>query len=98
MFAVPGSLFFFFLIFIYLATSGLSCITWDIFLQCADSLVVVHKFSCPKAHGILVPQFGIEPTPSALEGRFLTIGPPGKSLEGFRGEGRGHLFWTLQDG
>ena len=29
--------------------------------------------------GILVPQTGLEPTYPALEGRFLTTGPPGKS-------------------
>ena len=32
-----------------------------------------------KACGILAPQPGIEPLPSALEGEVLTIGPPGKS-------------------
>ena len=29
---------------------------------------------------VLVPQPGIKPTPSALEGEVLTTGPPGKSL------------------
>ena len=33
------------------------------------------------AHGILVPRPGIKPTSPALEGGFLTLGPPGKSLE-----------------
>ena len=32
------------------------------------------------ACGILVPQPGIKPLSPALEGRFLTIGPPGQSL------------------
>ena len=32
-----------------------------------------------KAHWILVPQPGIEPTPSALGGEILSTGPPGKS-------------------
>ena len=32
------------------------------------------------ACGILVPWLGIEPTSPALEGTFLTTGPPGKSL------------------
>ena len=32
------------------------------------------------ACGILVPQPGIEPISPALEGKFLTTGPPGKSL------------------
>ena len=42
-------------------------------------VVVVCGLSCPVACGILVPQPGIEPTSPALEGRFLTTGPPGKS-------------------
>ena len=33
------------------------------------------------ACGILVPRPGIEPASSALEGGFLTTGPPGKSLQ-----------------
>ena len=37
-------------------------------------------FGC-EAHGILAPQPGIEPTPSALEGEVLNTGPPGKSHE-----------------
>ena len=36
-------------------------------------------FGC-KECGILAPQPGIEPTPSALESQVLTTGPPGKSL------------------
>ena len=35
--------------------------------------------SCPAACGILVPRPGIEPVSPALEGGFLTTGPPGKS-------------------
>ena len=34
--------------------------------------------SCSMACGILVPQPGIEPSFPALEGKFLTTGPPGK--------------------
>ena len=34
----------------------------------------------PKACGILIPQPGTEPVSPALEGGFLTTGPPGKSL------------------
>ena len=33
-----------------------------------------------EACGILVPRSGIKPTTPALEGRFLTTGPPGRSL------------------
>ena len=36
-----------------------------------------------EACGILVPGSGFEPALPALEGRVLTIGPPGKSLEDF---------------
>ena len=36
-------------------------------------------FFSHKAHGILVPQPGIEPTPSALGGEILSTGQPGKS-------------------
>ena len=35
------------------------------------------------ACGILVPPPGIEPMPSVLEGKFLAMGPPGKSLNVF---------------
>ena len=34
-----------------------------------------------EACGILVPRPGVEPTLPALEGKVLTIGPPGKSPE-----------------
>ena len=45
------------------------------------SVVVVHRLSYPKACEILVLQPGIKPMSSALPGRFLTTGPPGKSLK-----------------
>ena len=45
----------------------------------AGSVVAVHGLSCPTACGILVPRPGIEPASPALEGGFLTTGPPGKS-------------------
>ena len=51
----------------------LSLLSW-----CAGSRVC--GLSCPTACGILVPWPAIEPMPPALEGRFLTTGPPGKSL------------------
>ena len=44
-----------------------------------DSLFVAHGLSCSSACGILLPQPGIEPVSPALQGRFLTTGPPGKS-------------------
>ena len=43
------------------------------------SVVAVRELSCPTAWGILVLQPGIEPASPALEGGFLTTGPPGKS-------------------
>ena len=49
-------------------------------LEHTGSVVVAHGLSWPAAGGILVLQKGIEPTSSASEGRFLTTGPPGKSL------------------
>ena len=44
----------------------------------ADSLVLGLRLSCPEACGILVPQPRIKPASPALEGGFLTTGPPGK--------------------
>ena len=59
---------------------GLSCDTHDLSLQPLDlSLVVSRGLSCSKACGILVPRPGINPSSPALEGRFLTTGPPGRS-------------------
>ena len=45
-----------------------------------DMVVVFGLSSCPAARGMVIPQPEIEPTSRALEGRFLTTGPPGKSL------------------
>ena len=62
---------------IYLAAPSLSCSihylhcgTW--LPECKSSVVT------PMECGILVPQPGIRPASPALEGRFLTSGPPGK--------------------
>ena len=43
------------------------------------SVVAVRGLSCPTAFGTLVPQPVIKPASPALEGGFLTTGPPGKS-------------------
>ena len=60
------------------AARGLSsCGSWA--LECEGSVVVAHRLSCPTVCGILVPRPVIEPTSPALEGGFLTTGPPGKS-------------------
>ena len=45
------------------------------------SVVVVCGFSCPSTCGVLVPRPGIKPVFPAWQGRFLTTGPPGKSLK-----------------
>ena len=49
-------------------------------LKHMGSVVAAHGLICPAACGILVPRPGIEPASPALEGGFLTTGPPGKSL------------------
>ena len=46
----------------------------------SGSVAATRRLSCPVACGILVPWPGIKPVSPALEGRFLTTGPPGKSL------------------
>ena len=65
-------LLFFFLIYIYLAVLGLM-----------GSVVVACRLSCHTALGILIPSPGIEPASPALQGEFLTTGPPGKPSLGF---------------
>ena len=70
----------------YLAASGLSCGMQDgcsaqpFQLWCVDSVVLLHELNCSTACGILVPQPGIEPASSELQGGFLTTELPGKSL------------------
>ena len=75
----PFCLFVWFFV-VVLATLGFCCSSW------ASLVVVLEGLFCPMACGILVSQSGIKPAPPALEGRFLTTGPPGKSLH------RGLLF------
>ena len=48
--------------------------------ECVGSAVVSLRFGCPVACGILVPRPRTEPPLPALEGRFVTPGPPRKSL------------------
>ena len=53
-------------------------------LQSAGSIVVEHDgHSCPISCRIPVPRPGTEPGSPAVQGRFSTTGPPGKSLELF---------------
>ena len=63
---------------------GLSCGTralcygaWA--LKCLCLVAVAFRCSCPEACGILAPEPGIKPVSPAMEGGFLTTGPPGKS-------------------
>ena len=62
---------------------GLSCGTHGLLLWLAGLVVVACQLSYPAACGMLVPRPGIELASPALEGRFLTTGPPGKSLRFF---------------
>ena len=55
-------------------------LSFYLFIWLHQVLVMAHELNCPMAHGILVPSLGIEPRFLALEGGFLTIGQPGKSL------------------
>ena len=111
---VPGnhqgilfSFWFFFNIYLfnYLAALGLSCGLQDLHGGSQASLQLwrlrsgAHGLSsCPVACGILVPQPGIEPASPALEGRFLTTGPPGKSLGHLVNNADSHsgLGWCLR--
>ena len=56
-----------------------SCDAWA--PERVGSVLVARELSCPVACGILVPPPGIEPAAPALEGGFLTTGPPGKSQD-----------------
>ena len=70
--------FFFLSIYLFMAVLSLSCGTRA--PERMSSLVAAPGLSCPAACGILVPRPGIEPMFPALEGGFLTTGPPEKSL------------------
>ena len=50
-------------------------------LQHLTSPAAMHRLSCPTAYGLLVPRPGMKPVSPAVEGKFLTTGPPGKSQE-----------------
>ena len=64
--------FFFFFFLIYLWLYLLLVVPLRIFNM-------ARRFSSPTAGGMLVPSSEIEPASPALEGEFLTTGPPGKS-------------------
>ena len=54
---------------------------WDRGSKHVGPVVAVHGLSSPAAGGILLPQPGIKLAYPALEGKFLTTGQLGKSLE-----------------
>ena len=59
---------------------GSRCSSPNSSVWCLGLVVVTHRLSRSAARGILVPQPGIEPaSPPALQGGFLTTGPPRKS-------------------
>ena len=60
----------------FFAVLGLGFSTWVLPCGSQASLVVLCRLTCPTTCGILVPQVGIKPTPSVLQGRFLTTGNP----------------------
>ena len=69
-----------------------SCNAWA--LDHVVPVVAAYQFSCSVACGILVPQPGIEPMSPALQGRFLTTGPPGKSLALLLSDHKSFWFWV----
>ena len=62
------------------STQDLCCIRRDLSAKYVYSLVVVRGLSSSMACGILVHLPGIKPMSPALQGGFLTSGPPGKAL------------------
>ena len=57
---------------------GFHCGTWGSFTAAHALSVAACSLSHSTAQGILVPRPGTEPASPALQGGFLTIGPPGK--------------------
>ena len=81
------SLYFLKYLYLFLAVSSLNWGRWDLpcsmhdlSLQLAGSVVATRGLSCSVAYEILVLRPGIKSTSPPLEGRFLTTGPPEKSL------------------
>ena len=58
---------------------SLMSVFFKIFIWLHGALVVMHGFSCSTVCGILVSRPGTITTSPALQGRFLTTRPPGKS-------------------
>ena len=59
--------------------SPLSCGMWGLLLWCMGS--GVYGLSCSTTCGVLVPRPGVESVSPTLQGRFLTTGPPGKTIK-----------------
>ena len=90
-FIMKGWVGFCFFFFFFLGILGLSCdpqvfLGHRLLYSCgvqapehAGLIAVAYMLSCPTACEILVPQPGSKPMLPALEGKFLTPGPPGKS-------------------
>ena len=74
------SLSFYFWLHLICGTQDCHCIVQELLLQCTDYTFVANRLQCAVGCGILVPRPGIKPTSSALQGRFLTTGPPRKYL------------------
>ena len=77
------------------STQGLRCLLGNLSLQHMNTSWALWLSSCAVACGNLVPRPGIEPKSPALLSRFLTTGPPGKSLWVTLG---GRLGWDLGGG
>ena len=80
---------------IFIAMFGFlsSCGLWT--PEHLGSVVAAHELSGPLACRILVPRPGIKPTSSALEGRFLTTGPPRNPSHGSYIPSQRYLFGSF---
>ena len=67
-----------------------SCDTWV--LEHVGSVVAACHLSSSMTYETLVPEPEIEPVFPALQGGFLTTGPPGKSLDGYFRMGQKQTF------
>ena len=69
--------------FVVVRRLSVACGLWSVqaqWLWHIGPLVVAHRLTCSTACRILVPQLGIEPAFTALQGRLSTFGPPENSL------------------
>ena len=66
------------------ACGALPCTQASLQLGHVGLVAAPYRLSCPWACGILIPWPGTEHTSSELEGKFLTMEPPGKSCKDFK--------------